>query len=242
MSQLVKLPVPTPARPESDSSSSEESEEEEVVEEKKKCTYVIDPEASVLSILNQKKKRLENFKPKPFDYSKIQLDSTIALYGKRRTGKTFMTKWLWYQDQIRTQIPVFFVISPTAKINKSWEDIIPSEYIFDNFDSYFLQRIMDRQKLYLTNPVMAHRNPWIGIMLDDAVADSGVKYSETLLKLFIAGRHYKIHLAVTTQEYWDVSRLKKEKTIRQEKIAQQDRHKMKQLDRRNFTLLDNWED
>ena len=180
---------------------------------------------------------------------------------------------------------------------------------------------------------MAHRNPWIGIMLDDAVADSGVKYSETLLKLFIAGRHFKIHLVVTTQyptlitpkmranldygfiftqiskkerenirdqymgylhrdyadaildyytqdnhclvidlstnstdpedcifytkadapppppkytlgcrEYWDVSRLKKERTVRQEKIAQQDRHKMKQLDRKNFTLLDNWED
>ena len=98
MSQLIKPPVPALPRAESESSSSEESEEEEVVEEKKKCAYVIDPEASVLSILTAKLKRLEQFKPKAFDYSKIQLDSTIALYGKRRTGKTFMTKWLWYQD------------------------------------------------------------------------------------------------------------------------------------------------
>ncbi len=44
------------------------------------------------------------------------------------------------------------------------------------------------------------------------------------------------------KEYWDVSRLKKERTVRQEKIAQQDRHKMKQLYRKNFNLLENWEE
>lgn len=334
----MSTPFPAPIPPflgnttEQSSLSSSEDEKEQKAEEKEDMTR-IDPSADIFGILLKKKKRLEHFKPKPFDYSKIQLDSTIALFGKRRTGKTFMTKFLWFQKQIKTQIPVFFVISPTAKINKSWEGIIPNEYIFDNFDSIFMQRILDRQKLYLTNPLMAHRNPWVGIMLDDAVADNGVRYSEHLLKLFIAGRHYKIHLVVTTQyptlitpkmranldyafiftqisrkerehirdqylgyidaqyadalvdyytrdnhclvidlsknctdpeecvfytkaddtpkppkytlgckEYWDVSRLKKEKTVKAEKEAQRDRKEMKKMDRRNFTLLDNFEE
>jgi hypothetical protein len=302
-------------------------------EDDEKTPQKIDPAADVLSIMMSKLVRLQQFKPKAFDYKKIQLDSTIALYGKRRTGKTFMTKWLWYQDQIRTQIPVFWVISPTAKLNKSWEDIIPSEYIFENFDTYFLHRVLERQKLYQTNPVMAHRNPWVGIMLDDAVADSGVRYSESLLKLFIAGRHFKIHLVVTTQyptlitpkmranldyafiftqiskrerehirdqymgyldpnyadaiidyytqdnhclvidlstnstdpeecvfftkadeppkppeftlgckEYWDVSRLKKEKEVKKKKELQADRRLMHSMDRKAFTLLDGFEE
>ncbi len=159
----------------------------------------INPNADVLLILEDKLARLMCFKPALFDFKGIQIDSTIALYGKRRTGKTFMTKYLWSQDHIKSQIPVFWVISPTAKLNKSWENIIPEEYIHEEFDSFFIQRIINRQKFYLTNPAVEHRNPWCGIMLDDAVADSGVRYSDTLLKLFIAGRHFKIHLVVTTQ-------------------------------------------
>jgi hypothetical protein len=302
-------------------------------ENDEKAPQKIDPAADIMGIMASKLLRLQQFKPKAFDYRNIQLDSTIALYGKRRTGKTFMTKWLWYQDQIRTQIPVFWVISPTAKINKSWENIIPSEYIFENFDTYFLHRVLERQRLYQTNPVMAHRNPWVGIMLDDAVADNGVRYSDSLLRLFIAGRHYKIHLVVTTQyptlitpkmranldyafiftqisrrerehirdqylgyldphyadaiidyytqdnhclvidlsknstdpeecvfftkadeppkppaftlgckEYWDVSRLKREKELKVKKEIQSDRRLMHTMDRRAFTLLDGFED
>jgi hypothetical protein len=291
----------------------------------------IDPNADVLLIMEDKLARLQYFKPALFDFKDIQIDSTIALYGKRRTGKTFMTKYLWSQQQIMSQIPVFWVVSPTAKLNKSWEDIIPSEYIHEEFDSYFIQRIINRQKFYLTNPIVAHRNPWCGLMLDDAVADSGVRYSDTLLRLFIAGRHYKIHLVTTTQyptlitpkmranldyafiftqisrrerehirdqymaylhpdyadaiidyytrdnhcivinlsvnstdpekcvfytkaveppknfklgckEYWDVHNLKKAREIEKQREILLDKEKMHKLDRRSFTLVDNFED
>lgn len=157
------------------------------------------PPMDVVMMMQEKVVKLRNFRPKPFDYSQIKKDSTVAMYGKRRTGKTFMCRWLWFQDNIRCEIPVYFVISPTAKMNKSWDGIIPEEYIHPYFEPFFIQRILERQDMYQTNPKMKHRNPWVGLMLDDVVGDSSIRYSDLLTQLFIAGRHYKMHLVVTTQ-------------------------------------------
>lgn len=139
---------------------------------------------------------LEKFNP-----DSIKLDATIVAVGKRRTGKSWVFRNLMYlmKDKIQAGI----VISQTDPLNKFWQQYVPKKFIFDKYHPEIIQSVFDRQKAILNNKDLTEaekdkKAPFF-ILLDDVISDQRLKYDEHLMELFVAGRHYRLFVLITTQ-------------------------------------------
>ena len=136
-----------------------------------------------------------------FNPEDIKLDGTIVAVGKRRTGKTWIFRNLMYlmKDQFKAGI----VISQTDELNKFWRDYIPKKYIYKKYDPSILEAVFRRQKRILDDKELSdeekEEEARFFILLDDVISDQRLRYDETLCELFVAGRHYKLFVLITTQ-------------------------------------------
>jgi len=136
-----------------------------------------------------------------FDPSQMKLDATIVAVGKRRTGKTWVFRNIMYM--FRDQFQAGLIISQTDELNKFWRDYVPKKYIFNRYDPEILQAVFRRQKKILndvnkTEEEKDKEAPFF-ILLDDVISDNRLKYDEALMELFVAGRHYRLFVLITTQ-------------------------------------------
>jgi len=128
----------------------------------------------------------------------IMNDFTVVLVGRRRSGKSWMCRWLMYH--LRNRFPVVVVITGT-KLNSFWSQYVPDELIFsiDDMDDV-ITRIKERQRILLEHPSL-DINPAIMLILDDVLQEKyKVTHSKCLSACFTDGRHYKISLFITTQD------------------------------------------
>ena len=138
---------------------------------------------------------------KEFDPETIKLDGTVVAVGKRRTGKSWVFRNLMYlmKDKIKAGI----VISQTDELNKFWRQYIPAKYIYPKYEPEILGAVFKRQKKILnhnglTDKQKDEKAPFF-ILLDDVISDSRLKYDSNLMELFVAGRHYRLFVLITTQ-------------------------------------------
>jgi hypothetical protein len=138
---------------------------------------------------------------KEFNPDDIKLDATIVAVGKRRTGKSWVFRNLMYlmQDKISAGI----VISQTDELNKFWRQYIPEKYIFKEYDPAILDTVFRRQKRILNNKNLTDKEkekkaPFF-VLLDDVISDSQIRWDRNIMELFVAGRHYKLFVLITTQ-------------------------------------------
>ena len=136
-----------------------------------------------------------------FDPSQIKLDGTVVAVGKRRTGKTWVFRNIMYL--LKDKFVAGLVISQTDELNKFWRQYVPKQYIFNKYDPAILQAVFDRQKKILndvnkTDEEKDAEAPFF-ILLDDVISDQRLKYDEALMELFVAGRHYRLFILITTQ-------------------------------------------
>lgn len=136
-----------------------------------------------------------------FDPSQIKLDGTIVAVGKRRTGKTWVFRNLMYL--MKDKFEAGLVISQTDELNKFWRQYVPKKYIYNKYQPEILQAVFARQKKILndvskTDEEKEKEAPFF-ILLDDVISDQRLKYDEALMELFVAGRHYKLFVLITTQ-------------------------------------------
>lgn len=136
-----------------------------------------------------------------FEPSEIKLDATLVFVGKRRTGKSWAMRNIMYLLKDKFQGGV--VISQTDELNKFWRQYVPKKYIFNKYDPEILEAVFARQKKILndinkTDEEKEKEAPFF-ILLDDVISDQRLKYDETLIECFVAGRHYKLFLLITTQ-------------------------------------------
>jgi hypothetical protein len=131
----------------------------------------------------------------------MKIDATIVAVGKRRTGKTWVFRNIMYlfKDRFRAGL----VISQTDELNKFWRQYVPRKYIHNKYDPEILQAVFRRQKKILNdvNKTDAEKDeeaPFF-ILLDDVISDQRLKYDEALMELFVAGRHYRLFVLITTQ-------------------------------------------
>ena len=136
-----------------------------------------------------------------FQPSDIKLDATIVAVGKRRTGKSWVFRNLMYlmKDQFQAGI----VISQTDELNKFWRQYIPSKYIYPKYEPEILDAVFVRQKKILNDKNLSDEEkekkaPFF-ILLDDVISDQRLRYDANLMELFVAGRHYKLFVLITTQ-------------------------------------------
>ena len=136
-----------------------------------------------------------------FDPSTIKLDGTVVAVGKRRTGKSWVFRNLMYL--MKDKISAGIVISQTDELNKFWRQYIPAKYIYAKYEPEILDAVFKRQKKILndnglTDKEKEEKAPFF-VLLDDVISDSRLKYDSNLMELFVAGRHYKLFVLITTQ-------------------------------------------
>ncbi len=136
-----------------------------------------------------------------FDPETIKLDGTVVAVGKRRTGKSWVFRNLMYL--MKDKIPAGIVISQTDELNKFWRQYIPAKYIYPKYEPEILDAVFKRQKKILndnglTDEEKDAKAPFF-VLLDDVISDQRLKYDANLMELFVAGRHYRLFVLITTQ-------------------------------------------
>lgn len=125
-------------------------------------------------------------------------DFTVVIVGRRRSGKTFLARWLMYH--LKHRFPAGVVITGT-KLNKYWQNYVPSEFVTDIEDiGDTLSSVYQRQTIIREHPELGI-DPRFFIILDDVMSDKyRVRFSKQLSKAFTDGRHYGIFTLITCQD------------------------------------------
>lgn len=136
-----------------------------------------------------------------FNPETIKLDGTVVAVGKRRTGKSWVFRNLMYL--MKDKIPAGIVISQTDELNKFWRQYIPAKYIYPHYEPEILDAVFKRQKKILNDNGLTEEEkdaqaPFF-VLLDDVISDQRLKYDSNLMELFVAGRHYRLFVLITTQ-------------------------------------------
>jgi hypothetical protein len=135
----------------------------------------------------------------PLDIEKDVLDDfTTVLIGRRRSGKTWASRWLMYH--MRHRFPYGIVITGT-RLNNFWSQYVPEEFIFDIEDiSATLDAVFARQTYILAHPKLGI-DPRMFIILDDVMGDAHrTRHGKELARIFTDGRHMQVFLLVTLQD------------------------------------------
>lgn len=130
-----------------------------------------------------------------FDIHEVPNDATILLIGRRRTGKSFLTRWILYNK--RKVFPFGLVMTQT-KYNKYWANYINKDSVWGDFSSRALEKLVERQaSLSDKNPYGV--DPRVFVVLDDLAADTQLRHDYMLRSFFYYGRHLKAFVVVTSQ-------------------------------------------
>jgi hypothetical protein len=152
---------------------------------------------------------VDNIVPKPFNPEMIPDDATCVLFGKRRTGKSFMMRYiLWHKRKV---YPYGLVFSKT-KFNFFWQNYFPDKYIHKGINNVALARLYRRQDKLVT---AIHQgklkeskcpknnkqvNPYVILVFDDVISDGETMKRNPLIQgLFTEGRHLKTSVYFSTQ-------------------------------------------
>lgn len=130
-----------------------------------------------------------------FDIHEIPNDATILLIGRRRTGKSFLTRWIMYNK--RKAYPFGMVMTQT-KYNKFWSTYIQKNSVWGDYSAMTLGKLIQRQAV-LVNENKFGIDPRVFVCLDDLAADTQLRYDYMLRSFFYYGRHLKAFVVVTAQ-------------------------------------------
>lgn len=134
---------------------------------------------------------------------------SVAIYGKRRTGKTVALRGLlsqikhWYSD--------VYVFSSTAGVQREPYNFAPKENVFNSFNEEKLLEIYDSQAKYIDEEMRykpkatseseyKKKLNYTLLIFDDVIGDDKVRSSSTFKNLFTLGRHYNFAIFVLSQE------------------------------------------
>lgn len=131
-----------------------------------------------------------------FHIDMVKPDYTLVFYGKRRSGKSFLMRWLLYK--LRKEFPMGICITKT-KINGYWQEHIPDEFVHQGMSETVLRQFQEAQKvrrdMWKENPSY---NPNGFLILEDCV-DQKFRYDTTVEEMFYLGRHLKCCCFVASQ-------------------------------------------
>jgi len=145
--------------------------------------------------------------PRPIDPRLPEIPGVITMIMKVKSGKTnFMANLLLGENFYGGQTPIFdmiYIISPTAKIDKSSQQYFREEYedriiIFDDLENVepFLQNILDYQQTFDIKDE-DNQPPLTALVFDDI---SGyLKRNSLVTHIFSRYRHYNLSLFCANQ-------------------------------------------
>ena len=163
--------------------------------------------------------------PEPFDRNSLnKIENPMCLmFGSRRTGKSFFTRWL-LAGVARGTWDWGIVITET-KHNGFWQQYVPDEFIWEKYDAQRIAKIIERQKELLKQEEnmawQMQRNPFdldaalgqeedweeglqknMFIIFDDVMgkATHAIKWDHTMTELGSMGRHFNISVFMLLQD------------------------------------------
>lgn len=135
----------------------------------------------------------------PIDVEKDILDDfTLLLIGRRRSGKTWASRFLMYN--MKERFPFVVVITGT-KLNNFWSSYVPVEFIYDIEEiNTVIDVLFARQTYLIANPQLGV-DPRVCLILDDVMGNKyAIRFSEQLDTVFTNGRHFKMFILITLQD------------------------------------------
>ena len=139
---------------------------------------------------------------KEFKLESIAKYASIVMIAKRGSGKSWVCRALMNHF---SDIPVGIIISPTDKMNCFYGKFFPDSYIYYDFTSELIGRVLERQERIINkNKEKNKLNKKIDtrsyIIMDDCLArkKSWAK-DEKILELLFNGRHFKLMYILTMQ-------------------------------------------
>lgn len=147
----------------------------------------------------------ERLSLKKFQIESLQPDATILLYGKRRSGKSYLARDILYHNK---DIPIGLVFSGTEEANPFFGEFIPDTFIHPQYEPKLVSHLMVSQshkvKHAKKNGHFQTNGKYKGnrtfVILDDMLADSAAwKKEKSIREIFFNGRHYNIFFILTMQ-------------------------------------------
>lgn len=134
---------------------------------------------------------------KYFDISSLRRDSTVLIYGRRGSGKSFFARCLMYHHQ---DIPKGIVISGSEEHKPFYNDFIPDSYIFYEYDPKLIENISAQQRRIVKRDGGPKKSNNFFMIMDDVLSDVQLwKKDKTLRSFFFEGRHMNLLLIIIMQ-------------------------------------------
>jgi hypothetical protein len=138
-----------------------------------------------------------------FKIKDILPNATILLLGRRRSGKSFLARDIFYYHR---DIPRGIVFSGTENANPFFGDFIPDTFIHSEYSPDLIDTVLANQGLKIrkareqgVKDGLLESNRFF-IVLDDMLADaSSWKKEKTIQEIFFNGRHFNIFFILTMQ-------------------------------------------
>lgn len=137
---------------------------------------------------------------------RIKPGSIILIIAKRGSGKSWICRSLLAYFKNVHKIPSAVVFNSTDEQNNFYSSFIPKSYIYDDFSSIALKKILKRQekitdkakKYYKMNKFV---DPRTIIVMDDMMNSANIwKKDDGIKTIFFNGRHYFITYILILQD------------------------------------------
>lgn len=116
----------------------------------------------------------------------------------RNTGKTTLIASLLYAK--KHIFPVAIAMSGTEDSNHFYRSVLPSTFVFNNYDETQVEKFIKRQKIAKDHL----ENPWAVIILDDCTDDASLFRKPLQNGMYKRGRHWKMWYILSLQYGMDV--------------------------------------
>lgn len=146
----------------------------------------------------------EKLSLRKFKMSTLSPDATILLLGRRRSGKSFLVRDIFYHHR---HIPKGVVFSGTEEASPFFSDFIPDLFIHSEYDPVLIEGILKNQKKKIRDCKNSGKSDTgkcaennFYIVLDDLLHDAQTwKKDKTIKNIFFNGRHFNLLFILTMQ-------------------------------------------
>ena len=119
----------------------------------------------------------------------IDKASTIAIIGKKRSGKTTVIKLLLYYLSPYVRVPV--LISQTAGVTRDYEGFFPQTFVHERYDPRILEHLLNYQISFANSNHRRNVKAYGLFVMDDVTAQKKLWSSDPqFISLYLEGRHY----------------------------------------------------
>lgn len=126
----------------------------------------------------------------------------VFILSKRNGGKSVLAKSLIQAS--RSYFDKIIVICPTESVNNFYSTFLDKEFIFDEFSEEYVSKLFSHlEKVNGNKPKNEQKK--VLLVLDDVIADTNLRSSKILKKVFVRSRHINLSLLVLSQALMEVT-------------------------------------